>query len=375
MDCTELKALLERVKGEAIPRDLRPVFESHLEACRTCRAAMNNFLKIGKILEKTVYSEAVPDHYLNFLRHSSGRKLRWGTQLEEREPKTKVPWLLILRVAAGFAVAIGLGASAAVILGHFGLIGRFSSGHQPAEGTPSTELAAPAPDQSTSQTGNQADMPQYAPPDSAVNPAALYHLLNSDSARAAAAIPAREAPADSARLKSMEAELGALRDALSRTPDDHSLRQRTMDKHRQVIEERKTLGAAARVKDYYNLGYLHYEAGEYPQTAIVTGEGLRMVRIGPTEYLHYLKGMSHYQIALKALNPLPADTTRDEAARIKGATLRAQLDLEGRERAVMELRRAVSEFSYLLNIPSLKSSGQDWILKCENLIRKSAEQG
>ena len=148
-----------------------------------------------------------------------------------------------------------------------------------------------------------------------------------------------------------------------------------MDKHRQVIEERKTLGAAARVKDYYNRGYLHYAAGEYPQTAIVTGEGLRMVRIGPTEYLHYLKGMAHYQIALKALNPLPQDTTRDEAARIKGATLRAQLDLEGRERAVMELRRAVSEFSYLLNIPSLKSSGQDWILKCENLIRKSAEQG
>ena len=148
-----------------------------------------------------------------------------------------------------------------------------------------------------------------------------------------------------------------------------------MEKYRQVIEQRKLLGRQARVKDYYNLGYLHYVNENYPQTVIVTTEGLQLARLGPTQYLHYLKAMSHYQLALKATTPLPADSSLDETARIQGAALRAQLDAEARKKAVIELRKSIAEFSYLLKHPELSDTAQEWILKCNDLIGRFSAEG
>jgi len=99
-----------------------------------------------------------------------------------------------------------------------------------------------------------------------------------------------------------------------------------------------------------------------------------MVRMGPTQYLHYLKAMSHYRLALKAATPLPPDTTSNEEARIRGAALRAQLDAEGRRSAVVELRKAIAEFSHLLTNPELEPTAREWILKCNELIEQSATQ-
>ena len=206
-------------------------------------------------------------------------------------------------------------------------------------------------------------------PEGGMEPEAVYNYINGIPPEDGApeSSPALSAE-DSTRLRVMEAELGALRDGLARDPTDTSLRRRMMEKYRQVIEERKRLQRKLRVKDYYNLGYLHYTAGEYPQTAIVTGEGLRMVQMGPKQYLHYLKAMSHYQIAMRASSPLPADTTADSLARTSGALVRAQLDREGHRRAVGELRKAITEFSHLLSTPALESAAQEWILRCNEQI-------
>ncbi|MBN2289774.1 MAG: hypothetical protein JXQ83_10615, partial [Candidatus Glassbacteria bacterium] len=204
----------------------------------------------------------------------------------------------------------------------------------------------------------------------ASDPKAIYFELNRPEKTPASPAPAQPATADSTRLRVLEAELGALRDAVSRTPRDRTLVKRAMDKYRQVITERKRLKQPSRVRDYYNLGYMHYLSEEYPQTAIVTEEGIRMARLGPVEYLHYLKAMSHYRIAQQAVQPLPADTTADESARLAGATLRAGLDAEGRRQAITELRRAISEFNYLLKNPELQQPAGEWILKCSSMVEQ-----
>ena len=148
-----------------------------------------------------------------------------------------------------------------------------------------------------------------------------------------------------------------------------------MEMYRQLIAERRRLNQPSRVRDYYNLGYMHYLNKEYPQTAIVTGEGIQMVRIGPVEYLHYLKGMSHYRIAEQATKPLPSATSTDDSARVAGALLRAELDVEGKRQAISELRRAVSEFNYMLKNPELDQTARDWILKCSSMIEQLSESG
>ena len=382
MECPELNKLIEDIQGNLIPFKFRPILETHLNECRSCRAGMNKFLKIRQILEKTVYSEFSEDKYLVYLSKVAGKNLRWESPEESREKSRKMLRGLIIRVAIGFIVAAGLGASAALILGRLGIIGKGGPEVEiaadktalekpfPAAGTPgSYQSTPPAPAGTVSDSSQRIVLPEEG-----VTPDAIFDLLNSTYDTGFALEPPTGAEKDSSRLRIFQSELVALRDALSRTPFDHDLGKRTRDKYRQVIEERKRLGAPAKVSEYYGLGYLHYSAGEYPQTAIVTAEGLRMVRMGPTQYLHYLKAMSHYRLALKAATPLPPDTTSNEEARIRGAALRAQLDAEGRRSAVVELRKAIAEFSHLLTNPELEPTAREWILKCNKLIEQSATQ-
>ena len=382
MECPELEKLIENIRGNLIPFKFRLILETHLNECRSCRAGMNNFLKISQILEKTIYSKSTGDKYLSYLGKIAGKKLRWESAEESRERSRKMLRGLIIKVAIGFIVAAGLGASAALILGRFGIIGK--GGPEVEIAADKTALEKPFPSAETpdayqteipAPAGTGSDSSQkIVLPEEGVTPDAIFDMLNSTYDTGFALEPPTETGKDSSRLRIFQAELVALRDALSRTPFDRDLGKRTKDKYRQVIEERKRLNHPAKISEYYGLGYLHYSAGEYLQTAIVTTEGLRMVRIGPTQYLHYLKAMSHYQLAQKAASPLPPDTTSDEEARIRGAALRAQLDVEGRRSAVVELRKAIAEFSHLLKNPELEPTAREWILKCNELIEQSATQ-
>jgi len=377
-DCPQLKALINQIEGNCIPARLRGPVEQHLEECRTCRAGLINFLKIDKILEKTVYSETKRDNVLRYVSSLVGRKLAWDCSEESREKQRRKIGLLLLRIIAGCIAAGGLGASIALLLGHFGIIG----GGRPAEDSgPPVELTTPGPwspapiqaDREAADESAEAQIPVVVPA-GGLDPEAVYRYLDSFSRSAARARAAADSasPADSTRLQNLEAELGALRDALARTPQDGEIRRRTMDKYREIIDERKRMGRSLRVRDYYNLGYLHYLGGEFPQTAIITREGLLMVRIGPTQYLHYLKAMSHYQIGLRALNPLPPDTSATPEARVAGETMRAGLDAAARKRAAMEFRRAIGEFSNLLSNPDLEPSARQWILECNAQLGKAA---
>lgn len=382
MECPELKKLIEDIQDGLIPFRLRQILETHLNECRSCRVGMNNFLKIGQILEKTVYGESAQDKYLAYLSNISGKRLRWESPEESREKSRVMLRGLIIKVAVGFIVAAGLGASAVLILGHLGIIGKGGIELETAadttavekpffdSGTPGIYQTAPP---ATADTGG-GSLHSIVLPEAGVTPDAVFELLNRTYDTDFGLEPPTGAEEDSSRLRIFQSELAAFMDALSRTPLDRDLRKRAMDKYRQVIEERKRLGRPAMVGEYYGLGYLHYSVGEYPQTAIVTAEGLRMVRIGPTEYLHYLKAMSHYQLGLKAATPLPPDTTSDEEARIRGATLRAQLDIEGRRKSVVELRKAIAEFGHLLKNPELEPTAREWILKCNELIEQTAAQ-
>ncbi|HUU27824.1 MAG TPA: hypothetical protein VM123_08430 [archaeon] len=375
MDCPELDKLIAGIEGNIVPVKVRQLFEAHLEECRTCQAALNKFLQIERILEKTVYGDPHKDHYLAYLSHLTGRKMRWETAEEAKKSSRVNIRRLLIKISAGFFIAAAAGASAVLILSSLGIIGEFGAGKKSITTSP-TAQETPRPD--SVPAGPAKPIPSEAVIPSAptaegeqsqgVTPQDIFKKLNlGEEPPEMQAITAGE-KADSAKLWSLEAELSALRDALSRTPGDHSLIKRSMDKYRQVIAERKSLGRPSRVKDYYNLGYLHYIIEEYPQTATVAGEGLRVVRMGPTQYLHYIKAMSHYQIALKAGTPLPPDSSLDETARVRGAALRAELDIEGRKRAVIELRRSITEFSYLLKNPELQQTAQGWILRCNELI-------
>ena len=382
MECPELASLIEDIQGDIVPFKLRAILETHLEQCRTCRAGMSNYFKIGQILEKTVYGKAIEDKNLNYLSNVAGKNLRWESAEDSKERSRVMLRALIIKVLVGFIVAAGLGASAALILGQLGIIGKGRPETETALDSTALEEPSPlvsAPGAYQTVAPGPADSPGdssllAALADKDITPDAIFDLLNSASDSDFGHQPPTGAEKDSSRLRIFQSELAALRDALSRTPLDRELRKQTMDKYRQVIEERKQLGRPARVSEYYALGYLHYSAGEYPQTAIVTDEGLRMVRMGPTQYLHYLKAMAHYRIALKASSPLPPDTTSDEQARIKGAELRAKLDVEGRRRAVVEFRKAITEFSHLLKNPDLEATAREWILKCSGLIEQSVAQ-
>ncbi len=374
MDCPELKTILASLDDDLIPDHLHCRLEEHFAQCRACRAGMANFRQIGKIIEKTVYGVRSEDDLLRYIRHLTGRNLRWATA-DDRPRGCKKTGLfrLLIKVAAGFAAAAGLGASLALILGYFGLIG--NAGGPPVEIVfdPSASepvLVGNTPAPVNTVAANQDSGLAVVVPKGGLNPDAVYDYLNAVPPSPVDSTPGSPSltPDDSSNLRNMEAELAALRDALARDPSDISVRRRMMDKYRLVIEERKRLQRMLRVQDYYNLGYLYYTAGEYPQTAIVTGEGLRLVRMGPTQYLHYLKAMSHYQIALRASAPLPADTTADSAARVRGARMRTELDREGSRRAVAELRKAITGFSHLLSSPELEGPAREWILRCNEQI-------
>jgi len=375
MDCSELKALLEDVEDGVIPRWLKPQVESHLETCRKCAARLSNYMKIAHILTATVYGEPAKDKYLGFLNHLTGQKFTWGTG-EEKPPLVRRRRVLtILKVFAGFLVAAGAGTSGLIILGRSGCVGRIPVTGETADTVQSEPAALP-------KVVPPPVVESKAPAETAVAEGAdtvsqkvsdeegIYARLNRPGAPGIRQAPAAAAPADSSRLRVLEAELSALRAAVSRTPRDKRLVSRAMDKYRQVLAERRRLKQPSRVRDYYNLGYMYYLREEYPQTAVVTEEGIRSVRIGPVEYLHYLKAMSHYRIAQQAAEPLPADTSRDETARTAGALLRAELDAEGRRQAITELRRSISEFSHLLNNPEMEQTAREWINKSSNLIEK-----
>jgi hypothetical protein len=374
MECPELQVILDPLDDDLVPDHVHRRIEEHFANCRNCQAAMSKFLQIGKIIEKTVYSENSQDDLLRYIRHLTGRNLRWASpdNRSGRPPKKK--WLkLLLKVAAAFVIAAGLGASLAMILGVLGLIG--SGKAPPVEIVFDPSVDEPVLSEKTSRpgssvvTGGDSSLAVIVPK-GGMAPDAVYDYINGIpplTVGSQSESPSLS-PEDSTRLRNMEAELSAFRDALARDPGNTSLRRRMMEKYRQVIDERKRLQRILRVQDYYNLGYLHYTAGEFPQTAIVTGEGLRLVRMGPKQYLHYLKAMSHYQIAVRASEPLPADTTADSTARVRGAQFRAELDREGRRRAVAELRRAITEFSHMLSSPELEPSAREWILRCNEQI-------
>jgi hypothetical protein len=367
MDCPELKAIIASLPGNCIPQPVHDRIEEHMASCRACKAGISNFLQIGKILEKTVYGQRSKDDTLRYLSHIADRKLHWETEEERcRRVKKAGSLRLLLKLAAGFMAAAGLGASLAMILSYLGWIGQSKVAELDLTGQAAQEELAAKLDHS--QMDSAAELPAVVP-EGGMSPDAVFRYLNADtlSPENLSGQPLL-APGDSAQLNSLEAELGALRDAISRDPTDMSLRRRMMDKYRQVIDERLKLKQRLRVQDYYNLGYLHYEQAEYPQTAIVTAEGLRTVRMGPTQYLHYLKAMSHYQIAQRASEPLPADSSADSTARLLGAQMRAELDQEGRRRAVTELRKAITEFGYLLSTPALSEPARDWILRCNEQI-------
>lgn len=376
MNCSEIKAILDSLDDNSVPPHVHQRLDEHVDSCRACQAGMANFLKIGKILEKTVYGERGDDELLRYASHVIGRTLHWETPEEaERRKRRGNPIRLLIKIAAGFVLAAVVGGALALILGNLGVIGgnrgaaipRRTADRSAAE---TSQLEAPMPPpQSIDPGGSGSELP-VAVPEGGLNPESVFNYINVEPATGEApeADSASLTPADSSRLRTLEAELDALRDALARDPSDTSLRRRMMEMYRQVIEERKRLRQMLRAQDYYNLGYMHYSLGEYPQTAVVTAEGLRMVRMGPTQYLHYLKAMSHYQIAMRASTPLPADSTADSAARVRGAQLRAELDREGRRRAVTELRKAITDFSYLLSSPELESIASEWVLRCNEQI-------
>jgi hypothetical protein len=374
MECPQLKALLDQARDNVLPSELRPVIEAHLEECHVCRAEMNRFIKIDQILQRTVYSDPAADNYLNFICHVANRKLRWGkfqpqTAPQEQKFDTRRLLILLLKVTLGFIIAAALGASLAMILGRLGYIGRPQPGPVAADSlirsrTIRTDSSA-APSRPDTSAGQVSDSAGLLQPDS-FSPESVSHLLNQAEPQAT------DPPvADSTRLMVLEAEASALRDALGRSPRDRSLIDRSIEKSRQIVDERQRLGLSVRVKDYYNLGYAYYQNKQYPQTVLVTTDGLQKVRIGPTEYLHYLKAMSHYQLGMRILQPLPADTSPNAEARAAGAVLRANLDAEGRRRGMVELRRAIDEFGYLLNKPELQPIAKNWILKCNDLTAKA----
>lgn len=371
-NCPDLKSLLGKVDGNEVPLDSRDQIENHLESCRTCRADFNQFLKIGNILQRTVYSNPAEDKYLAFIRHVAGRRLRWGRApgVTEPPPERRRTLLLLLKVLAGFIGAAAVGASLAVILGHFGMLGRGGALPDSVDidsltavelpvtdtGIPFVELQDTEPRQETVIF----PLPDTLTPESVSEALALEEQKSSGDEKLS--------PTDSTRLRVLLAEQAALRDALSRSPGEASLIRRAVDKGREVIDERRRLGFAERVGDYYNLGYAHYLGNEYRQAVLVTTDGLANVLIGPTEYLHYLKAMSHYRLAQRMLQPLPADTSSTEQARLQGALLRSELDTEARTRAVGELRRSIAEFSHLLNRPELEPVARNWILEINERI-------
>ena len=381
MDCTEIKALLDQVEDGVIPWRLKSQIENHFETCRNCRAKLTNYIKIGNILTSTVYGEPAEDKYLGFLRHLTGQKLVWGPA-DEVKPGSGGPKriIMMLKVFAGFVVAVGVGVSSLMILGRSGCIGKGPEIEEPTFAEPEEPAGFP---RAVSPTGVESQTPvQITAADTidsinqtASDPGAVYQRLNRPEETEVRQPSAPSVAADSSRLKILGAELAALRDAVSRTPRNRQMIRRAMDKYRQLIAERRRLNQPSRVRDYYNLGYMHYLNKEYPQTAIVTGEGIQMVRIGPVEYLHYLKGMSHYRIAEQATKPLPSATSTDDSARVAGALLRAELDVEGKRQAISELRRAVSEFNYMLKNPELDQTARDWILKCSSMIEQLSESG
>ena len=380
MDCPQLTAMLDQVEGNCIPFRLREPILQHLEECRHCRADITNFLKIGKILQRTVYGEPNRDNILRYLDHLTGKNLNWECKEGDNEKKRRNVRLLLLKIVAGFIAAAGLGASVAMLLGHFGLIG--GRRESKVNGTQIVEVDSPAAvgeaqvqlERHSALVNAEENKIPVVVPEGGLDPAQVYRYLDhfrkiAEQARQAAA---SFQPPDSTHLRGLEAQLAAMHDAIARTPNDLELRQRMMDKYREMIEERKRVGGILRVSDYYNLGFMHYANGEYPQTAIVTAEGLRMVRFGPTQYLHYLKGMSHYQIGLKALNPLPPDSSASAEARVAGEIMRAELDTAARKRAVREFREAITEFGNLLSNPELEPSARQLILECNSLIEKAA---
>ncbi|MBW7997730.1 MAG: hypothetical protein FVQ81_14380 [Candidatus Glassbacteria bacterium] len=374
MNCPEINAILDKLEDDSVPAPVHLHIQEHLDSCRNCQAGMANFLKIGKILERTVYSAGGRDDLLRYLSRLAGRDLHWETPEEAERRKRKASHLrLLIKLAVGFLAAAGVGVSLALILGNLGWIGALGDKKSAIDipPPPAAETGALPGQAVPSVPAGDDSALEAIVPEGGMNPEAVFEYLNGipsaaepgDSGRATGLTPG-----DSSLLRDLEAELGALRDALSRDPTDTSLRRRMMAKYRQILEERKRLKRKLRVRDYYNLGYFHYSLGEYPQTAIVTGEGLRMVRMGPTQYLHYLKAMSHFQIAMRASEPLPADSTADSAARVRGAQLRAELDREGRRRAVNELRKAITDFSHLLSNPELEESAREWVLRCNEQI-------
>jgi hypothetical protein len=371
-NCPGLKSLLDQAEDGVIPWDLKTVIEDHIETCRPCSAKLSNFIQIDNILTNTVYGKPARDKYLGFLFHVTGQKYIWG---QEGEIKTgsqpRKLTRLMLKILVGFVVAAGLGVSGLVVFGRSGCIGKMPEPEQTADILPDrlpenaliTGNENRAFLEDTMDTINQ----------TASNPGAIYQKLNRMEKTVDRQAPSSSGEGDSSRLKVLGAELAALRDAVSRTPGDRSLVTRAMDKYRQLLAEQRRFNRPARARDYYNLGYMHYLNKEYPQTAIVTEEGIRMVRMGPVEYLHHLKAMAHYRIAEQAVQPLPPDTSSEDSARLSGALLRAELDAEGRQQAITELRRSISEFKQLLDNPELTQSATEWILKCSQLIEQISE--
>jgi len=389
MECKNLENLLAGIEGNKIPLHIRELFEAHMKDCHTCQASLSRFLQIERILEKTVYGDTRRDNYLSFISHLFERRMHWEIPEEAKRIEEERRKRLIFRIGLGFLIAGFIGALSALILGGLGIIGtrKFArqeivsadSARADLSRNPSAAVqSAQYTDQATPDSVRADSEPVQAPTVSAredvqtkkeaegsknITPQSIYEKIKGENE----ASPLTEEK-DSTKLRTLKAELSAYRDALSRTPRDQSLIQRSIEKYREVIKERQRLGQPARVNDYYGLGYLHYSIREYPQTAIVTSEGIRMVHMGPTQYLHYLKAMSHYQMAVRASNPLPPDTSADENARVRGEALRAELDMEARKKAQFELRRAVAEFNFLLTNPELEQTAREWILKCNDLM-------
>jgi hypothetical protein len=391
MECKNLENLLAGIKGHIVPLHIRELFEAHMKDCHTCQASLSRFLQIERILEKTVYGDTRRDNYLAFISHILDRRMHWETPEEAKKIEEERRKRILFRIILGFLIAGFIGALSALILGGLGIIGTRKFARQetvsvdsaradlrknPSAAVQSAQYAGQAaPDSvradsepvqasTVSAQGNVQTKEEVAELKN-ITPQSIYKKIEGEDK---ASLLTEEK--DSTKIKTLQAELSAYRDALSRTPRDQSLVKRSIEKYQEVIKERQRLGEPARVNDYYGLGYLHYSIREYPQTAIVTSEGIRMVHMGPTQYLHYLKAMSHYQMAVKASNPLPPDTSADENARVRGEALRAELDMEGRKKAQFELRRAVAEFNFLLTNPELEQTAREWILKCNDLMTK-----
>ena len=368
MDCPELQELIDQIEGNVIPLRLKSEIENLLENNKACRAGYAKFLQIEQILQNTVYGEMDRDKHLAYLSHLAGRHLRYQRENEKIEEDKKPFKLSLVKILGFILVAAAVGTSAALVMA---LMNR---NKPPVVVELSDSLAKEVHVINQDQVGRIPIPGVKEPPgniqpesDGTVNPASILDKLNEMESEA---ISSEGAVKDSSRLKVLEAELSALQDAMSRSPGDRQLVSRMMDAYRKVIDQRRQLAMKERVRDYYNLGYLHYGAGEYPQAAIITDEGIKNVRIGPTEYLHYLKALSYYRMAERGSIPLPADLSESSEARVAGESMRASLDLEAKRKAVNDLRRAISEFTQLLNNPELESSATNWILKCNDMIRQ-----